>query len=503
MSLISLMACPCVFQDQPEFLSQQLGLAYIGAYIEKHGHHVVKYVDPMLDGGFEIIDPIDHVSQRVNRIGHKDSTMIQNSLRVEISYVFINAPFTDSRLVLYPLLKRIKRSCNHIKIVVGGVLSTYCAREVVENGADYAVKGEGEVSILKILNQEDPSTIPGIVCKIDGEIFEHPESWEALDNLDDLPCITDVRWRRLSDYISWSPRGNKFDKTMSMITSRSCPFDCDFCSVPDNNQKWRPLSVANIIEEINVAVNKFDVNCIEIEDDNFTFSEDHALSILNYVISLRRKGVDLSLFFPNGVMIHNLTKRVVEAMKNAGTKTVYLPVESGDKNVLMAMNKPYVNSHLNKTLEVISWCKEYDIDTSAFIIVGYPGSKIVSRSYRQYIRDNCDSIILEDDKFMLVKGEDGNSFNRTIDFCRRMSKEGLGSLSPLIATPYIGTRLYDTCKEMEWLRYGDKFVSTISYADLREEFININSPWCGYRDIYDRWKTLHALFQTKYNIVKV
>ena len=48
---VTLLACPWVFQGDPEFQSQQLGLDYIGAYLVECGHQVAKYIDPMLCGG--------------------------------------------------------------------------------------------------------------------------------------------------------------------------------------------------------------------------------------------------------------------------------------------------------------------------------------------------------------------------------------------------------------------------------------------------------------------
>ena len=85
----TLIACPWVFQGEAEFQSQQLGLAYIGAYIIQRGHKVAKYVDPMLYEGHLVREPIETEYQTIYRVGHTDEWIIQE-IAADSDYIFIN-----------------------------------------------------------------------------------------------------------------------------------------------------------------------------------------------------------------------------------------------------------------------------------------------------------------------------------------------------------------------------------------------------------------------------
>ena len=55
---VTLIACPWTFYQRAEFLSQQLGLGYVGSYAEKCGHKIVAFIDPMIRGGLETKVPV-------------------------------------------------------------------------------------------------------------------------------------------------------------------------------------------------------------------------------------------------------------------------------------------------------------------------------------------------------------------------------------------------------------------------------------------------------------
>jgi hypothetical protein len=104
---VTLIACPWTFYDFVEFRSQQLGLGYVGAYVEQFGHKVVAFIDPMIKGGADRKVPLHTRYQWTHRFGLSDEDIV-NQIPRDTDVIGINAPFTDSRLVLYPLTKAIK-----------------------------------------------------------------------------------------------------------------------------------------------------------------------------------------------------------------------------------------------------------------------------------------------------------------------------------------------------------------------------------------------------------
>jgi anaerobic magnesium-protoporphyrin IX monomethyl ester cyclase len=503
---ITLLACPWVFQGEAEFQSQQLGLAYVGAYVIECGHQVVKYIDPMLYGGSKIKEPIYTEFQTIYRVGHTDEWIIKQ-INKDSDYVFINAPFTDSRFVLYSLCNGIKEAFPDISIVVGGILATTLPHQIFEEcSVDIVVKGEGEIAAARILNGDELGTIAGVLYRnSDQKVIENPLRSEQLSTIDDIPWITRYNFRPMEEYVAWSPRGNSLDKTFSYITSRGCPFTCEFCSIPEKGQQWRSFAPDRVSQEIKFMIDKYKVNHIEIEDDNFTLKKAHSIPILKYFKKLRDEGSDLKISFPNGVMIDRLDKDDLMAMKDAGTESIYLPVESGDLKTLIAMNKPVATEHLQKTLQVAKWCSDVGLEAGAFFIIGYPGGFVRKQSLKNIVKENyADSILDENEEGIYIIGEDESSFKETIEFAKKLVEFGVKYITPLIATPYPGTDLYNICEKFGWLRRPDhsQMVTTISYQNPKIDFININTPWCTAEDAFARWKLISEMFEIKHNVIK-
>jgi len=221
-------------------------------------------------------------------------------------------------------------------------------------------------------------------------------------------------------------------------------------------------------------VDRFGVNHIEFEDDNLTLLKDRALKIFEGVRNLKGKnGEKIVWSAPNGVMIDSLDRELIFKMKESGAELIYLPVESGDEKILELMNKGNRKTHLQKTMEVVRHCVEAGIETSAFIIVGYPG-------------------------------EDNESFQRTIDFCKRMRDSGLTAITPLVATPYPNTELYNLCRQNGWLVNSDTENVLIyqRYSNFLPEFVQINTPQCTKEEAYERFQMMIKLFPARHNVRK-
>ena len=168
------------------------------------------------------------------------------------------------------------------------------------------------------------------------------------------------------------------------------------------------------------------------------------------------------------------------------------------------MNKHNPTGHLDHALKVANWCLEADLDVGAFFIIGYPGGK-VAKKWKQLVQDEyADSIIANTKEDMWIKGEDRISFEKTLTYAERLQKNGVKFFSPLIATPYPATNLYKICQKFKWLRYSNssEIVTTFSYQNPREEFINISTPWCSHEDIFARWLEMCETFKVKHNIIK-
>lgn len=505
---IALVASPWVFDDEVEFRSQQLGLGYIGAYAERFGHHIAAFVDPMLDGGVRVKVPLKTKYRLTHRFGHSDKEIVKR-IPQDVDIIGLNGPFTDSRLTAYPLINAIKQAFPDVPLVVGGVLATTLPHQVLnESRADIIVKGEGEIAFARIANGEPLNQIPGLVYRgADGMILESSMRSEQLRTIDSIPP-PGYHFRPMDEYTRWSPRGDRSQRTLSLISSRGCPFTCEFCSIPEKGQRWRPFTPERILGEIDMCIDRYGVNHIEFEDDNFTLMEGRAIPILRHLADLRKKGVPLFCSFPNGIMIDKMTPALADLLVRAGADIIYLPVESGDLRVLLAMDKPMAEHHLVKTLEVAKWCVNAGLMVSCFFLVAYPGGRLSSRHVKNpQVKSEFGKYILSHesaphDVFMM--GEDEEAFETTIKFAKKLRTLGVGGISPLITTPYPGTELYDVCEKFGWLAFDDNsdVLTTVSYAAVTPGRVQIETPWCSQKDAYERWRHMMELFPTYHNVRK-
>lgn len=496
---IALVASPWVFDDGVEFQSQQLGLGYVGAYAVKFGHQIVAFVDPMVDGGYKIKVPLQTKYRRTNRFGHPDSEVVRR-IPEDVDLIGLNTPFTDSRLTAYPLINAIKDAFPDVPLVVGGILATTLPPQVLEESkADIVVKGEGEIAFARIANGEPLDKIPGLVFRqSEGTVCENPLRSEQLKSIDSIPP-PGYHFRPMTEYASWSPRGDRGRRTLSIISSRGCPFTCEFCSIPEKGQRWRPFTPERILGEIDMCIEKYGINHIEFEDDNFTLVEERAVPILQHLAKLRSRGYPLECSFPNGIMIDRMSRDLAFLMKDAGTDIAYLPVESGDTRVLIAMEKPNAEGHLDKTREIARYCVEAGLFVSCFFIVAYPGGAV---NRKKYAKPEYEPHLIRDGDRVYMRGEDEESFEKTLNFCRELRAIGVQGITPLIATPYPGTELYHVCDTFGWLAFPDAkdVVTTVSYAHMKPEYVQIETPYCSQKRAYERWQEMVEMFPAFHNV---
>lgn len=504
---VTLIATPWTFFGDVEFRSQQLGLGYIGAYAQKFGHEIVAFIDPMLHGGHMVKVPVATKLQQTNRFGHPDEWIVGQIPR-DTDLIGINAPFTDSRIVLYPMVEAIKRAFPHVPIVVGGILATTLPEQVLaECPADIVVRGEGEIAFSRILAGDTLQDIPGVSFRVaDGSIVHSNLRSEQLKTVDQIPP-PGYDFRPMKEYVKWSPRGDVADLTLSIISSRGCPFTCEFCSIPEKGQLWRPFTPERVLEEIKHAIEHWGVNHFEFEDDNFTLQEPRALQVLQYLADLRRRGHRFSCSFPNGIMIDKMTEVLAELLVAAGADIIYLPVESGDERVLVSMDKPMAEKHLAKTLQVAKWCVEAGLNVSCFFICAYPGGRLNHRYLKVPILERYKKHLLQHEAYpkdTFMMGEDVEAFDNTLQFARQLCELGVGGIAPLIATPYPGTEMYEVCEAFDWLAFEDErqVLTTVSYAALTPGRIQISTPWCSQEEAFGRWQYMMDMFPTYHNVRK-
>lgn len=276
--------------------------------------------------------------------------------------------------------------------ITGGCHTTALPKETLRefNHFDIAVIGEGEQVMPEIVKsiREGRSlrNIKGIVYREDLELITTSPR-EMIADLDSLPFPA---WHLFP----------KPEHTLLILTSRGCPFHCNFC-MRVLGSKVRYRSLENIIAEMKYMIDNFGVKNFDFEDETFTLNKKRLKILLQmmieekihekvtWVIETRADQVDyniLSLMRQAGCvkMQYGVESGNDEILKNSGKNISKAQVETAvraAKSLGFELALSFILGHPNETVESIKDTIDFAIklnpDHIAFgLMVPYPGTEI-------------------------------------------------------------------------------------------------------------------------------
>ena len=231
-----------------------------------------------------------------------------------------------------------------IKLICGGHHPSALPKQLLDIGYNQVVIGEGENSIIDIILGNDSK-----IVKLHNNYF---------NSIDDIP------------FPNYSGLGDNWSSGFPIISSRGCPFTCNFCASADFwNRKWKMREVDNVIDEILYNKKKYNMNTWMFEDDNFTLNKNRAKNICLEII---RNNINLS--WQCASRAETLCdSELCELLVKSGCKTVWLGVESLSQNSLDRCKK---NTTVDKMLSGIEVAHSCGLETMSQFIVGLPGDTI-------------------------------------------------------------------------------------------------------------------------------
>ncbi|MDD5688014.1 MAG: radical SAM protein [Elusimicrobia bacterium] len=273
----------------------------------------------------------------------------------------------------------IKEKYKHIPVVIGGIHPTIYPFEILSNcpSIDWLVLGEAEQSILQLVNTlKDKSyefeKIDGFAFRKNGKVIVNPKT-HFIKNLDTIPFpaydIIDLKDYYV-DTSNWhNPKKLSINTSIPIISSRSCPNHCNFCSMfMVMGPRWRARSPKNVVDEIEYLYNKYDHRHFSFMDDNFTLKKSHVIEICNQII---KRKLNIQFETPNGIATGTMDEEILDIMVSAGLVRISLAIESGSDFIRNKVMKKHLNKE--KIYEVVNLTKKYkQLYVRAFFIIGMP-----------------------------------------------------------------------------------------------------------------------------------
>ncbi|MFC1821068.1 B12-binding domain-containing radical SAM protein [Thermodesulfobacteriota bacterium] len=369
------------------------GLATMAAMLRNHGY------------GVDIYD--------VNGLRPKKSEIHDALQELHWDVVGVSGLITTFEFQTW-LITLLKKLNAHAPVVSGGGLAT-SSNELLfrHTPVDITVIGEGEQTLVELCraleNGRGLDNVAGIAFRKDDRIMKTAPR-KNIDDLDSIPFpawdllpmeiyLQNPVWGDLAGNSSGFKTDVKVAKSMNIISSRGCPFSCKYCYHLFGRSSYRFRSAQNVVDEIEILVDRYGVDFIGFVDDNMMASEKRLLEFCD----LMEKR-----YFPVTWGCHgrvtSAKPEILERMAQVGCVWIGYGIESGSQKILNAMNK---RATVEQAKQAIINTRKAGIYPNTTFIFGYPG-------------------------------ETSETIRETINFKRELDIE-CGSF---FTTPYPGTDLY-------------------------------------------------------------
>jgi radical SAM superfamily enzyme YgiQ (UPF0313 family) len=255
--------------------------------------------------------------------------------------------------------------------VVCGSDATDNAGRYLDRGADFVVLGEGEITLGELVGALDgpagpaPESIIGLAFRGPGGETVDTGRRPNLRDLDQLPFpawdLVDVdRYRA-----AWARHGQF---SMNMVTTRGCPFHCNWCAKPIWGQRYAVRTPANVAAELLWLRETYGPDHVSFADDILGLNP----AWLEEFASIVREHGPLMPFKCLSRADLLLRDGEIEALKAAGCEMVWMGAESGSQRVLDAMEK---GTRVEQIVEAAARLRAAGIRFGFFLQFGYPGEE--------------------------------------------------------------------------------------------------------------------------------
>ncbi len=255
----------------------------------------------------------------------------------------------------------VKRKLPDVPIVVGGPHVNALPESTLAHvkSADYAIYGEGEITLGKLLEAIENGK-PN-VKEIDGIVFRQNKT--ILKNKP-RSFVEDINTFPLPDRLLGNRGDYRYDDYI--LTNRGCPFQCTFCTVSGTwSRQVRFRSVEKVIQEIQYLKDNFGTQRVTFLDDTFTLNKRRVMELCKAIIDNRLNGIEYSATS----RADTLDEEKVKIMVAAGFKTVRFGIESGSPRIQKLIKK---NIKIEQAIFALDLCNKYKIDSMVNFMVNHP-----------------------------------------------------------------------------------------------------------------------------------
>ncbi len=391
-----------------------LALPVLCAFLEKYKtfDYNIKAADLNLEAYTEPGAPVD-TSVFPNLLAETIQKNDYDVLVLSIMFVFNERWVADA-------VKLSRKFHPEAKIIIGGGYPTLFPERCLKRfDIDDAVIGEGEATLLHILNKYnnhqdvefDKKFPPGpYATKDEKRQISAIQGERRFINLADLPPPA---WNYLNIEEYFRKSG---DRTLPIEGSRGCPYRCSYCTTFlfwGSRIRYKP--VENLMEEILEMKKRYSgVENLRFIDDNLSFSKEWIKDFLTRIINTK---LPLKLLAHNFSVKH-LDEEVLTLLIKAGMTEFSIAVETGSREMQKRINK---NLNFDQVKETVKMIKSHGVPVYICWMIGFPNETL-------------------------------DQINETFNLARELKANSNQFVTVL---PYPGTQLFNEAKSANLLVYPE------------------------------------------------
>lgn len=292
--------------------------AYATGLLEKEGHEV-KLIDAPADG-----------------LSREGCYQIAKDFSPSMVVIYTSTPSIYNDIEIAGTIKDMLP--NSFIVLTGPHVSALPEESLrIDSRVDAIARKEYDATLVELAsilakkaNLED---VRGITFWEGGQIISNPDR-DFIQNLDALPFVSEVYKKHLTieNYFYAHCRY----PVISIFASRGCNARCNYCVYPEQmfGRKQRQRSPENIVAEFEYIKRELPhVKEVLIDDDTFSFDEDHTVRFCELMIENKIK-------LPWTVECRaNLKYETMMMMKKAGCRLIVVGFESADDRILGNVKK--------------------------------------------------------------------------------------------------------------------------------------------------------------------
>ena len=296
----------------------------------------------------EIIErpaPLSDIPRRYGRYGlplHIFQKELTNARQPDVILV------TSSMTYWYPgvfaAIREARKCFPDAPVVLGGIYATLCYDHAVQNsGADYVVKGEGEIQALRLVEQLTGRKTSAVSQDID----DHP--YPAHDLLTSRNSLV-------------------------LLTSRGCPIGCTYCASGLVAGRFRQRDPVKVADEIEFYCREFGTRNFAFFDDALLLNPERHISVILEEV-IRRK-LDCYFHTPNAMHASQISAPLARQMFQAGFKTIRIGLETSNETRQRDTGNKITNKQFSKAIENLKMAGYSGRDIGVYVLMGLPGQPL-------------------------------------------------------------------------------------------------------------------------------